>query len=1559
MGDGNQVAADDDRELEGAVGGVMKKTDPEKDQVKFNPTFPAAAKPVDVGRSTGIDHPGKGKPSKSDEVEYLQQMLEQYKTLYLAEKQKNQQQPSMPDICGSKGAYPKMKAVENADERPASSTPKPTGERQDDTEKLHKLMSHSATDGSGEDVQAGQRPTTDGVFGLRQGIFRRSNVPAVGNASFATGIQRPRSPNDTVPDGAPIGSVDHPAVLQMRPEPAIFPVAVGPTPQQLAARQILPRDLPSFSGNPADWPVFISQYTYTTEACGYSDGENMIRLQRCLKGAAWEATRSRLILPASVPHVIESLRMRYGRSELLIESLIERVRSTPSPKADKLDTIIEFGTKIQTLCDHITAANLLDHLGNPTLLKDLVEKLPAEYKMRWATYRKNRPLVNLQTFGEYMEEVVADACSVSSYGGSESERFAKREKGRTPDRTLLHSDAGGNSNTLAKSYSNRPIDSSNSFECAICKKIGHRVRDCTTFKALAIDERWKRVQSFGLCRTCLYNHARRSCRVTNRCGVNGCLTRHHPLLHSTPKDTTTSNVPAPLDHHFHNRHLPSLLFRIIPVVLYSGANKVATYAFLDEGSNISMIERQLAATLKVTGYRHPLCLKWTGNVTREENDSQRITIEISGTNQRAPRYIMTDVGTVDSLDLPRQSLPIEKLAERFGNLRGLPIQGYHSVTPQLLIGVDNLKLAVPLKVREGNVGGPVAVKTRLGWCVYGGHPDEGQLSVNYHVCECSDGYSLDKTLKAYFSLEEAGIQPTGAGVTAEDERALRILEQTTHYSNNRYESGLLWKYDDFEFPDSYPMAVKRFECLERRLAKDPILNENVRKQIYEYEQKGYAHRASPQELNNVDLRRVWYLPLGAVTNPRKPGKVRLIWDASAKVDGVSLNSMLLKGPDQMTLLPAVLFRFRQYPVAVSADIKEMFHQVRIRPEDRHSQRFVYRADPTAPLETYLMDVATFGSTCSPATAQFVKNTNANRFTQEYPRAVEGIIHNHYVDDYLDSFATTEEAAQVASRVKEIHQHGGFEIRNWCSNQRVVLEQLGEVKKQTVIDLTSGTDKQSERVLGIMWDTQDDEFRFSTSLPDDITHLRMLDTKPTKRQLARCVMSFFDPQGFLAPYLIFGKVLLQDTWREGIGWDEQICDGTFERWKHWLEMLDIINQVNIPRCYFSMGDLTTLDIHTFVDASEIAYSCVSYFRIANPYGPAEVAFVAAKTKVAPVKPTTIPRLELMACVLGVRLAKFVVDGHSLPVRKQFFWSDSEVAMSWINADPRKYRPFVAFRVGEILEKSNREEWRWVSSKLNPADEATKWGSGPYFDKNSIWYSGPEFLRHSELQWPPRKTYDKVTDDIRVCYAHRNLEIPEQLLDVERFSSWKRMLRVMAYVCRFVNNCRTSNTGQERKIDHLTQLELQKAEECLFRAVQWDSYADELVILTKNQRLPVQKRQPLEKTSALYKISPILDTEGVLRMDSRISAAQRIPAEMKFPVILPKRHRLTMLLLKDLHCKLLHANNEAVVNEARQRYYIAHLRTQVRRVSKECQMLLGYPLTFVLSLTVVSTTLDPCW
>lgn len=150
-----------------------------------------------------------------------------------------------------------------------------------------------------------------------------------------------------------------------------------------------------------------------------------------------------------------------------------------------------------------------------------------------------------------------------------------------------------------------------------------------------------------------------------------------------------------------------------------------------------------------------------------------------------------------------------------------------------------------------------------------------------------------------------------------------------------------------------------------------------------------------------------------VTNPRKPNKVRLVWDAAAKVQGQSLNSALLAGPDLLAPLPSVLCPFRQFEVAISADILEMFHQLLVRWEDKSALLFLWRDDPSKPFEVYVMDVAIFGASCSPSAAQFVKNLNAQEFSEQYPLAAKAIIKNHYVDDFLYSVDTVEEAVELA------------------------------------------------------------------------------------------------------------------------------------------------------------------------------------------------------------------------------------------------------------------------------------------------------------------------------------------------------------------------------------------------------------------------------------------------------------------------------------------------------------------------------------------------------------------
>lgn len=212
----------------------------------------------------------------------------------------------------------------------------------------------------------------------------------------------------------------------------------------------------------------------------------------------------------------------------------------------------------------------------------------------------------------------------------------------------------------------------------------------------------------------------------------------------------------------------------------------------------------------------------------------------------------------------------------------------------------------------------------------------------------------------------------------------------------------------------------------------------------------------------IDSPRIWYLPLFSVTNPNKSGKVRMVSDAAAKVNGISLNSMFLKGPEQLTPLPYILYGLRMRKIGISADIREMFHQVRIRPADQHSQRFLWRDGKNGnEPEAYVMQGMTFGASCSPSPAQFVKNSNALRFADRFPRAADAILNHHYVDDLLDSANSVEEAVNLAKDVIYVHKQGGFHIRNWISNSTEVLEALQSSKEQSNKNLSISAELPTE------------------------------------------------------------------------------------------------------------------------------------------------------------------------------------------------------------------------------------------------------------------------------------------------------------------------------------------------------------------------------------------------------------------------------------------------------------------------------------------------------------------
>ncbi|XP_058816670.1 uncharacterized protein LOC131679943 [Topomyia yanbarensis] len=928
-----------------------------------------------------------------------------------------------------------------------------------------------------------------------------------------------------------------------------------------------------------------------------------------------------------------------------------------------------------------------------------------------------------------------------------------------------------------------------------------------------------------------------------------------------------------------------------------------------------MLDQEIADQLDIKGHPNTLCLQWTGGVTKRIPDTRVINLNISGRGMEK-QYAVKNVYTVENLDLPVQTVQFEKLAEQFPYLQGLSIKSFYRAVPRILIGLSNVNLLTSLKVREGPEGKPVATKSRLGWALYGTESEVYTSQLQHrsmHILARTQDEELHDLVKQFFSIESIGvtISPTVEG--EEDKRARRILQETTkRTSSGKFETGLLWRHDNVEFPDSKLTAEKRLISLEKKLMKNPELYKNVRRQIHEYKVKGYAHEANDEELSQFDPRRMWYLPLGIALNHRKPEKVRVIWDAAAKVKGVSLNSMLLKGPDLLTSLTAVLFQFRQREVAITGDIREMFHQLYIRSQDRQSQLFLWRDNPNQPMKTLVMDVATFGSACSPCSAHFVKNLNAEEHAAVYPKATKAILENHYVDDFSDSFDTVEETIVQALDVQKIHKKAGFELRNWSSNSNEVLRRVGEPNTDTVRSFKFGKDSDIERVLGMVWLPMRDDFSFAIAFRPDLCPLIEGSAIPTKRQLLRVVMSVFDPLGLIAAITIHGKILIQDVWRAKIGWDDQIPNNLINRWQQWVDVLRTLEKVAVSRCYFLGYDpfsYLTLELHVFVDASEQAYAAVAYFRIIDR-GDIRCSLVAAKAKVAPLQPLTIPRLELQAAVIG--------SFGAIPVPFSPGFSQTN-----------------AFRVNEVLNETNETEWRWISTRLNVADEATKWSKRPLLEQDSRWFQGPSVLyeennHQSQEPLPPPDT----SEELRPVYVHRYVVL-QSLVDFRRFSKWERLLGALKYVHRFISLCKKGVNRDASIQRDAARDEFRLAERTAWKIAQYGGFQDEVITLRRNLELPRDKQKPLDKSSSIFKSSPELDEFGVLRMESRLKEAEFLSYDTRFPVVLPRGHYITNLILDWYHRQQGHRNGEIVVNEVRQKFAISRLRVEVRQTVKRCQ------------------------
>ncbi|XP_065075863.1 uncharacterized protein LOC135699513 [Ochlerotatus camptorhynchus] len=1389
--------------------------------------------------------------------------------------------------------------------------------------------------------------------------FHHSQVPRVAPAPGVQGIRPPpAAPNEhfwpeptIVPESQyrqPSGSRNE--MLQGdstsrgfgNPEPAARNVEENVcilNRSQLAARQAVSKELPEFYGNPEDWPLFFSMYNSSTKMCGFSNEENMLRLRKCLKGKALDAVRCRLLHPSNVIGVISTLKMLYGRPEAIVQASVRKIRSLPSPQVEKLDTLVNFALTVENLVATIEACGVEDFVYNASLKCELVDRLPPGLKLDWAKYSRNNAAPNLLDFSYWLYSIAEDASSVMQTSFS-----TQRIRGAKNDGFInVHSEAESELSRSAASKT-RGIHGSSSApmtECITCRGHCPSVAKCKRFAELSLVAKWAVVRERKLCRKCLRKH-NGSCRQQKPCGIKGCIFLHHPLLHNDHQEVEkerSGQTFATGSCNIHQLQTSEVLFRIVPVLIHGPSKSIQTYAFIDDGSELTLMEDSLAEELGVKGPRTPLCLKWTGGTKRVENESQKVDVEISAIGNTSKSHRMSNVHTIQNLQLRPQTLVYSELLQRYQHLGGLPVESYSNVCPRILIGLDHASLGHAMKSREGKPYEPIAVKTRLGWIIYGScsRTQRNQNYVNVHtikVCECNldSDDNLHTAMKNYFTLDSLGVaKPEKILRSTEEQRALEMLEKLTIPKEGRYETGLLWKYDDVRFPSSKGMAYRRWQCLDRRMKRDEEFAKTVTTKMDEYVDKRYVRKLSDDELN-MHQSKEWYLPVFPVVNPNKPGKVRLVWDAAAPAYGVSLNSLLLKGPDLLTSLLAVLVQFREFRIAICGDIREMYLQVLLRQDIRLC--FFWKGDEgNADPKVYIMLVLPFGVSCAPSIAQYVKNTNAQRFEKDHPTAVQAIVDQHYVDDMLVSVESEQEAVDLARDVKKIHHEAGFEMRNWISNSPDVLEALHERNTEEK-DLNMAEGVITEKVLGMWWNTSTDCFTFKVS-PRYDPELMSGQRTPTKREVLRTLMMIFDPLGLIGHFLMFLKVVLQEIWRTSVGWDDPIEEKQFEMWMQWLKVLPEVAKVEIPRCYrtaTSVGGSNEVQMHIFVDASEKGFAAVVYLRFKE--GPIiETALVGSKTRVAPIKFLSIPRSELQACVIGVRFANSIAQSLSIKVNRRYFWTDSSDVISWLKSDHRRYSQFVAFRVSEILEASEVYEWQWIQTKKNVADDGTKWKRVPDMTRTSRWFNGPEFLKNIEGEWPVELHIEGPTTEELRPHLLVHVKLPEPIIDLQNCSKWTPLVHRTAYVFRFIGNLRTSRP-EERTIGVLTSSELATAENYLYRLAQGSSYPDEVAVLS-GIRASENFTLTIPKNSSIYHLCPFLDEHDVLRVRGRTISCPFVNQDAVNPVILPRDHHITRLVISHYHSKYHHQNHNTVINELRQRYSIPRLKAAYNRIRQCCQ------------------------
>ena len=752
----------------------------------------------------------------------------------------------------------------------------------------------------------------------------------------------------------------------------------------------------------------------------------------------------------------------------------------------------------------------------------------------------------------------------------------------------------------------------------------------------------------------------------------------------------------------------------------------------------------------------------------------------------------------------------------------------------ILIGLDYYYLFVTGDIIRGEPNEPIVLNSIFGWILCGTFVEATQANFNVtHLFRVdtlpnkTGGITKEGNLFEFDITYDTRVQM----FPNEDHKHIfEDFENNIQFKNNRYITKLPIRKTDDILPDNYILANNRLINLEKQLDRNKKRFVDYDKIIRDYIKVGIVEQIDHFD-NNAILGRVHYLPhRGVVREDHDTTKLRIVFDASAKIrNELSLNDILYSGPGLLPYLYDILLRFRTGKIGLVGDIKQAFLQVEIAEEHRDFFRFLWFKDinetPRKIISLRLTRVV-FGLTSSPFLLNGTIKIHVSKYlpVPHYTDIVKKLLLNLYVDDSTNSFDTIETAIKFYEKSKSCLKEANFELRKWAKNSF-------EMKK-------------------------------------------LIDSNES-------------------PITLQPKFIFQELCRSKLEWDEVINDrNNMKKWTKFLYDLGQFRLINAPR-HVLCCEGRDVKLHGFSDSSGKAYgACVLVWVICEHGG--SVRLWTSKCRLASLKELSIPRLELMACLLLSRLmvsVKLAVE-KEVSVKNIFCGTNSQIALWWIRQRHKKWKIGVQNRAEALRQNVNVENWGFVPTSLNRADICTRECPVGKLKSCLLWWNRPEFLLGGKEMWPSQefllpknvdleeKGSKEVVSSVNVNFSGCEVGIGK-VIDCGRFSSLNKLVRVTAFVLRYVHNLKAFLSGCEVTKGDLLFEEIEKSK------LVWVKYEQYFI------------KNPENYTKLKNSLNLFINSQDVIRCRSRVAEANQLKFNEKCPILLRNDSIFTSLVVLKCH------------------------------------------------------------